>query len=72
MSWFDLPEATDSTDTSRIDRLQRRFEAEHYIQLLESINAEAEADMIRGNPITGAHHRAIEKKLAELRKALKK
>lgn len=35
-------------------------------RLLEGINASAEADMLKGNPITGAHHRAITRKLKEL------
>ena len=37
------------------------------IALLEAINAEAERDMLAGNPVTGAHHRAILRKLEELR-----
>ena len=37
------------------------------IALLNLINAEAEEDMLKGNPIEGAHHRAIERKLKELR-----
>jgi hypothetical protein len=37
------------------------------IALLEEINAAAEADMLAGNPVTGAHHRAIERKLTALR-----
>ena len=31
------------------------------------LNATAEADILKGNPITGAHHRAIEKILRELK-----
>lgn len=30
------------------------------IAMLREINRRAEADMLNGNPITGAHHRAIE------------
>lgn len=41
------------------------------IEILEQVNAAAEADMLRGNPVTGAHHRAIEAKLKELRALLK-
>lgn len=37
------------------------------IEMLEEVNAAAEAGMLAGRPITGAHHRAIESKLAELR-----
>lgn len=32
-----------------------------FLRVLRGINAAAEADMLAGNPITGAHHRAIEK-----------
>jgi len=38
-----------------------------YIRLLEGINLMAEIDMLSGNPITGAHHRAIEKTLQMLK-----
>jgi hypothetical protein len=37
------------------------------IALLEEINAAAEADMLAGNPIQGAHHRAILRRLEALR-----
>ncbi len=40
------------------------------VELLEAINAEAEADMLAGNPVTGAHHRAIERRLAAARAAM--
>jgi hypothetical protein len=36
---------------------------EAVIEALRKVNAEAEADILLGNPITGAHHRAIEKEL---------
>ncbi|MFN3652572.1 MAG: hypothetical protein ACK47B_23595 [Armatimonadota bacterium] len=39
---------------------------EAIVRTLREINAAAEADMLRGNPVTGAHHRAIEAKLREL------
>lgn len=39
------------------------------IALLETINTLAEEDMLAGNSVTGAHHRAIEKVLKELRQA---
>ena len=51
--------------------LLKAFTAEReagQIALLEEINAAAEQDMLNGNPITGAHHRAIERKLKQLRK----
>lgn len=35
-------------------------------ELLLRINRMAEADMLAGDPITGAHHRAIEKVLKEI------
>lgn len=47
------------------------FAVKAQIEVLEQVNAAAEADMLRGNPITGAHHRAIEAKLKELRALLK-
>lgn len=34
--------------------------------LLQTLNADAEADILKGNPITGAHHRAIERRLTAL------
>lgn len=34
-------------------------------ELLKRVNSIAEADIIKGNPITGAHHRAIVKVLKE-------
>lgn len=37
--------------------------------LLEALNAEAEADMLTGGPIEGAHYRAIERRLAAIREA---
>jgi hypothetical protein len=37
------------------------------INLLETINQEAEAEMLAGKPITGAHHRAIERHLTRLK-----
>ena len=58
------PDAEDRTD------ILQNMMLEFGIQTLEHINATAEADMLAGNPITGAHHRAIEKTLAELKKAL--
>lgn len=36
-------------------------------RLLNRVNRIAEADMLKGNPITGAHHRAIRKILKELK-----
>ena len=42
------------------------------IHTLEYINATAEADMLAGNKLEGAHHRAIEKTLAKLKEALNK
>lgn len=35
--------------------------------LLAEIDADAEQDMLNGSPITGAHHRAIEKHLTRLK-----
>lgn len=35
-------------------------------RLLEGINEAAENDILNGNPITGAHHRALTRKLKEL------
>ena len=37
------------------------------IAFLETINAAAERDILAGNPVEGAHHRAIEAALEELR-----
>jgi hypothetical protein len=34
----------------------------------QRVNARAEADILNGNPITGAHHRALEHEIAEHRK----
>ncbi len=34
--------------------------------ILESVNADAEADILRGGPVTGAHHRAIQRALEQL------
>jgi hypothetical protein len=57
-------------DAKHIEGIRRRAAAPAEQSLraaLEAINADAEADILKGNPITGAHHRAIERKLAELR-----
>lgn len=43
---------------------------QHDLKLLREINTFAEADMLKGNPVTGAHHRAIEQKLAQLESSL--
>jgi hypothetical protein len=40
------------------------------LSLLEHVNATVEVDMPRGNPITGAHHRAIEAERERLREGL--
>lgn len=37
-----------------------------------AVNARAEADMLAGNPVTGAHHRAIESELAAIRERAEK
>lgn len=34
---------------------------------VDRVNARAEADMLIGNPVTGAHHRALEVELAQLK-----
>jgi hypothetical protein len=34
------------------------------VEALKEVNADAERDILAGNPITGAHHRAIERALA--------
>lgn len=36
---------------------------------VDKVNARAEADMLRGNPIAGAHCRALQAEIAEYRKA---
>lgn len=36
------------------------------VACLERVNADAERDIEKGNPITGAHHRAILRELARL------
>lgn len=36
------------------------------VAFVARVNARAEADMLKGNPVTGAHHRAIEAELAAL------
>lgn len=43
----------------------RKSGAEQVAIVLRRVNAIAEADMLAGRPITGAHHRAIEKVLEE-------
>lgn len=53
-----------------IRRRWERARAEIGIGILGRINAAAEADMLRGNPVTGAHHRAIEAELKRLRDIL--
>lgn len=49
-----------------IDAMLNAARAEGAKAALERVNAAAEADILSGNPITGAHHRAIERELAAL------
>lgn len=76
------PRAVRLPDPAAAQRVQGRMleafpappdpgQARAQIEVLEAVNAAAEADMLRGNPVTGAHHRAIEAKLKELRALLK-
>ena len=37
------------------------------VEFYEQVNARAEADMLAGNPITGAHHRALEAQIVIVR-----
>lgn len=48
-----------------IERLQAEL-ADAKRDVLLKVNRLAEADMMNGNPITGAHHRAIEKVIAAI------
>ena len=41
--------------------------AEAILAFVARVNARAEADMLAGNPITGAHHRALEAEAELLR-----
>ncbi len=38
---------------------------------LKRINGMAEEDMLEGNPLTGAHHRAIEKRIKEIEASIR-
>ncbi len=62
-----LPSHLGALLLAEIDALRGGIIAE-----LEQINAAAEEDMLRGGPITEAHFRAIERRLAELREALER
>lgn len=47
-----------------------RLRREAIPEFVARVNARAEADMLNGNPITGAHHRALEVELTAAKAAL--
>jgi hypothetical protein len=65
-AWSIADAALSSTsDAARLAEQKRAAQ----VEVLRAVNATAEADMLKGRPVTGAHHRAIEAKLRELETA---
>jgi hypothetical protein len=54
------------------DHVSQERELRAVVAFYERVNARAEADMLNGNPITGAHHRALESEIALVREKLEK
>ena len=65
---FDLCELLNCEPLEVVERVKELREDRATIirQFVAEVNAAAEADMLNGNPITGAHHRALEAALARL------
>lgn len=53
------------------ERFQRWLIRKAVSELHREVNRRAEADIVKGNPITGAHHRKLEEVVSEVKKGLR-